>query len=177
MNNMPDWLPPLVLFEICSGNWEKYLELLYAYFKKDFIESKPTFRGTKLGLKRDPITQGKEATFWHFISEGDEETDRVPDFRRCERIRWPRPIIENGVEPSVKIWENERKGDRRICLWLEQQEYLVILSKRKNYILPWTAYMVTKEHHKHKLQKEYDAFKKAGAAPLDGTVTPSTHGR
>lgn len=89
----------------------------------------------------------------------------MPDLRRCERIRWPRPIVENGVEPSIKIWENERKGDRRICLWLEQQEYLVILSSRNNYILPWTAYMVTAEHHKRKLQKEYDAFKKAGAAP------------
>jgi hypothetical protein len=111
------------------------------------------------------------------ISEGSGEADRIPDIRRCERIRWPRPIIDNGNEPVVKIWENERKGEKRICLWLENQDYLVILAKRSNYILPWTAYMVTKPHQKRKLQQEYEAFKKAGAAPKDGTGTPSTLGR
>ena len=41
----------------------------------------------------------------------------------------------------------------------------VILAKRRNYILPWTAYMVPQPHQKRKLQQEYEACKKAGAAP------------
>ncbi|MNH30689.1 hypothetical protein D3C79_909980 [compost metagenome] len=44
----------------------------------------------RLGLKRHPVIQGKEATFWHMISEGNDEAERLPDLRRCERIRWPR---------------------------------------------------------------------------------------
>jgi hypothetical protein len=28
------------------------------------------------------------------IQEGRTEDERTPDLRRCERIRWPRPIIE-----------------------------------------------------------------------------------
>lgn len=38
------------------------------------------------------MADGKEATFWHMIQEGRIEEDRTPDIRRCERIRWPKPI-------------------------------------------------------------------------------------
>ena len=130
-----------------------------------------------MALKRHPVIQGKEATFWHLISEGGNEADRLPDLRRCERIRWPRPIIENAAEPVIKIWENERKGERRICLWFDNEDYLVILARRSDYVLLWTAYLVTLPHQKRKLQQEYEAYKKAGAAPEDDAVTPSTHGR
>lgn len=172
-----DWLPSLVLFETYSGNWEKYIEALYSFFKQDFIDSLPSFQGARLALKRHPVIQGKEATFWHLISEGKGEEERLPELRRCERIRWPRPLIEHSEEPAIKVWENSRKGETRICLWLEEQEYFVVLAKRRGYILPWTAYLVTEAHRKAKLRKEYETYKKADAAPRDGIVTPSTHGR
>lgn len=54
---------------------------------------------------------------------------------------------------------------------------MVILARRKGYLLVWTAFMVTEEHRKHKLRREYEDYKKANAAPKDGIVTPSTHGR
>jgi hypothetical protein len=165
MLNQPEWLPALILFENCAGDWERYLRVIYAYFKQDFIDSRPEYRGTRLGLKRHPVVEGKEATFWHVISEGSAEEDRLPDLRRCERIRWPRPVIEHADELVIKIWENERKGEKRINLWLENQEYLVVLAVRKTYILLWTAFPVTQPHRKALLQKEYEAFKKAGAAP------------
>jgi len=173
------WLPTLVLLETFYGNWELYLEAIYTFFKQDFIEDKPFFRGVRLALKRRPVIQGKEATFWHLISEGIEEENRIPDIRRCERIRWPRPVIENCHDTAIKIWENERKGETRICLWLEQQEYLVIIARRNGHFLLWTAYLIIRPYQKRKLQKEYDMFwlKKASAAQKDDTVTPSTHGR
>lgn len=164
MEDFPSWLPPLVLFSEYEGNWERYLEAIYNYFKQDFIDNRPYFRGRRLGLKKHPLEQGKEATFWHFIQEGPSENDRIPDIRRCERIRWPNPVIENAYEPVIKIWENKRNNDKRILLWLEGQEYLVILAERKGYLLPWTAYLVIEEHRKKKLQKEYEAFKNANAA-------------
>lgn len=88
MTNIPGWLPKLVFFADYEGDWESYLDALYSHFKRDFIETKPLFRGQKLGLKRYPIERGKEATFRHFISEGTEEAERLSDFSRCERIRW-----------------------------------------------------------------------------------------
>jgi len=74
-------------------------------------------------------------------------------------------VIEHAGEVLIKAWENERRGDMRICLWLENEEYLVILVKRRGYILRWTAYPVTENHRKAKLQKEYVAYKTANAAP------------
>ena len=164
MNCYPEWLPEIEPFEKYGGDWDKYLDALHTFFKNDFIDSKPCFRGRRLGLKKHPLEKGKEATFWHLISEGKVEEERTPDLRRCERIRWPRPVIENDIDPAVKVWENKRKSETRILLWLEQEEYLVVLADRKEYILPWTAYMVTKDHQKIKLEREYQQYKKANAA-------------
>lgn len=164
-NNKPAWLPALLLFADYGGDWDKYLDAIYQFFKRDFVISQPKFRGERLGLKRYPIIQGKEATFWHLISEGKYEPDRLPDLRRCERIRWSRPIIESDEqEPLLKVWENTRDGEKRVCLWLsfDNEDYLVVLARRGGYLLLWTAYPVTQAHTKRKLQKEYDAYK-AGA--------------
>jgi hypothetical protein len=72
----------------------------------------------------------KEATFWHFISEGQTEEERVSDLRRCERVRWPKPVIENSTDSKIKYWKNTRKGEPRICLWLECEDYVVLERKR-----------------------------------------------
>ena len=158
MSSTIDWLPPLVLFD---GNWDAYLETIYAWFKQDFIDSKPFFQGRRLGLKRHPLTRGKEYTFWHMIQEGTNkgtEEDRIPDFRRCERIRWPRPIIENDADTAIKVWRNKRGRENRICLWCEQENYLVVLTDRGKYILPWTAYLVERPHRQAKLRREYENY-------------------
>jgi hypothetical protein len=65
----------------------------------------------------------------------------------------------------VKVWENERRGETRVCLWLECCDFLVILARRKGYTMLWTAYPVVHPHQRRKLQKEYEAYKKADAAP------------
>lgn len=165
MTPAPNWLPSLVLFEDHDGNWERYVEALYSYFKQDFVDDSPSFRGTQLALKRHPVYQGKEATFWHIVSEGKVEDKRLPDLRRCERIRWPRPIIEHENEPAIKVWENIRKSETRICIWFEDVEYLVVLAIRKGYTLLWTAFPVTQPHRKRRLRKEYEASLTANAAP------------
>lgn len=156
---MPDWLPPLVLFADYSGDWPRYLETLYDHFRRDFIASQPSFQGVRLALKRHPVIDGKEATFWHFISEGEEEGDRLPAPRRCERIRWPRPVIEQADGTVVKIWREPRGSETRIHLWVESAEYLVVLAERKGYLLPWTAYPVERERQKDKLRKRWERHK------------------
>ncbi|HSO82227.1 hypothetical protein [Thiocapsa sp.] len=160
MADAPSWLPPLVLLGDCGGDWAAYLNAIYAYFKQDFVDSKPTFEGKRLGLKRHPLTHGKEATFWHMIQEGQVEEERTPDLRRCERIRWPRPIITHAGDPAVKVWRNQRGREERVCLWFEEEDYLVILADRGDYILPWTAYLVEQPHRKRKLLKEYEDYRR-----------------
>ena len=46
----------------------------------------------------------------------------------------------------------------RILIWLESEQYLVVLTDRGEYILPWTAYQVTRDHQQRKLQKEYEKY-------------------
>jgi hypothetical protein len=168
------WLPSLILFESFNGNWENYLSELYRHYEADFVRSKPVYNGVRLAVKKHPQIQGKDATFWHIISEGCSEEERTPDLRRCERIRWPKAVIENNTQPGIKIWQNRRKSQTGICIWLEEKEYLVILRNRADYILFWTAYPVVNSHSKRKLEAEYQAYKMARAALSDGSVTPST---
>ncbi|MPV65829.1 MULTISPECIES: hypothetical protein [Burkholderia] len=154
---MSTWLPALMLFSNHGNDWDIYLEAIYDAFCADFLDSTPTFQGTRLGLKRHPVSRGKEATFWHFTSEGKIEEERLPDFRRCERIRWPRPVIESdGTDEPLKIWEEIRNNETRVHIWAEESEYLVVLAKRNGYILPWTGYPVVRDHEKTKLQKRWE---------------------
>ena len=160
----PEWLHPLVLFDDFDGHWPSYEEAIYRYFRQDFVDSYPLFQGREVRLKRGPLVKGKELTFWHLVSEGGMEEDRLPDLRRCERIRWPRPIIEHVQDTAVKLWRNCRRQEVRICLWLEDWEYLVILAVRRSSVILWTAYPVFEDHRKRKLRKEYDEYIKADAA-------------
>lgn len=151
-------LPGLIKLEDYSGNWEKYLEVLYDCFKKDFVKKKTFYDNECIRFKKHPELNGKEATFWHLISEGGSEEQKVPDLRRCERIKWPKPIIEYKDYQEIKLWENNRKSDINICLCFGDWEYLVVLRRRKGYILLWTAYPISYNHTKRKLQKEYRKY-------------------
>ena len=159
-----DWLPPLVLFEDSHGVWETYVEVLYDWFRRDFLCSLPQWQGGRVGLKRYPLSLGKEATFWHFISEGQNEADRIIDFRRCERIRWPRPTMEAftaqrplATDPVV-WWKNERRGEERYLLALPDFSYLMVVADRGDYVLPWTQYHIEYAHRQEKYRKEFEAY-------------------
>lgn len=158
MSDTPAWLPPLVLFRDYGGNWDAYLDAIYGWFKRDFIDSKPVFQGRRLGLKRHPMTHNKEATFWHMTSEGMDEENRTPDLRRCERIRWPKPVIEHTDDPKVKYWVSVKRNEDRIHIWLEELDYIVVLADRGRFLIPWTAFLVTRDHTKVKLRKEYETY-------------------
>jgi hypothetical protein len=108
---LPAWLPALICLSDFGGNWDRYQQGLYEVFRRDFLEARLYFRGLPLRLKRHPLADGKEATFWHFTSEGHVEAERTPDLRRCERIAWPRPIIERVDDPAVKVWEMKGAGN------------------------------------------------------------------
>jgi hypothetical protein len=155
------WLPPLLLLEDYRGNWDCYFAAVYSAFAADFVDSKPMFRGRRLGLKRHPEYYGKSATFWHMISEGEVESERTADLRRCERIKWPKPIIENDTAPELKVWaEPSKKGSgNRIHIWCEAEGYLVVLEQRETYILPWTAFLVEREHQRKKYTNRWERYK------------------
>lgn len=156
-------LPELIELAQFGGDFNKYLEAVYELFKRDFIDRKPVFRGMRLGLKKYPLYQDKEATFWHMTSEGNDEDKRMPDLRRMERIQWPAPMINNSTHPYLKVWENTRGTKTNVLIFHDAENYLVVLRKANGYIIPWTAYLIEHQARKAKLLKEYECYKKQGA--------------
>ena len=153
---IPDWMPGLITLPEYNGNWDAYLAATYAAFSVDFLGVRPDFEGKRMGLKRHPIARAKEATFWHFVQSGPVEADREPDLRRFERIRWPKAVIAHATDPAVKRWTEKRGKADRIHLWCEDAMYLVVLDEHDDYILPWTAYPIQRDHEAAKLNRRWE---------------------
>jgi len=151
-------LPDLIFMEDYGGNFELYDDAVYTVFVNDFIKTRPEFRGKKLGLKKHPLIDGKEYTYYHFTHSGNIEKERIPDFRRMERIGYPKPIIDFSDNKKIKVWRNKRGTSERILLLHEEEKYLVILDDRKDYILPWTAYTIENNSRLRKLLAEYQEY-------------------
>src|SRR3989339_736182 len=97
-------------------------------------------------------------TFYHITHEGEDESNRKPNFRRMERIRFPKFIIENCKHNDILIWKNKRGKDERVLLLNEAENYIVILTDRGEYFMLITAYYVETKHRKEKLVKEYKDY-------------------
>jgi hypothetical protein len=152
-------LPPLTLF---GGVWPPYEEQLYEIFRRTLITSGLTFRGLRVSCRYHPPTRGKHAVFWHLISDGKDEEERIPDLRRCERLAWIAWIILN-FETCAEIitWRNRRKGSEHVILLHTVERYVVVLEEREKYCLLVTAYLVKGDRRFNELMGEYGVFKKA----------------
>jgi len=162
LSSLLDWLPSLLRLEDFDGDWERYINEVFSVFYRDFVSSQPKFQNRWVRCRRDLI-RGKEAGFWHCTSDGADEFNRIPDLRRCERIGWIRAVIEHYQEDKVDCWANDRRGEKRWLLWLNE-EFLVILAERTRkrdgfrYFQLITAYCTDEENRKAKLRKERDGY-------------------
>jgi len=151
----PAWLPREFSYADYEGDWDRFLKDVYAVFQEDFKTTVATFGGRPVTYDQRIGDDGLEEGFWHLTSTRDRRTgERVMDLRRCERVPWVRPIIENARDCRLSDWWNERKGQRRRLLWLEELEYLVILAQRPKVFVLITAYCTEREHTKRKLREE-----------------------
>jgi hypothetical protein len=132
---------------------------LHAVFTRDFTVGRPCFRGLRLWWDRRSGTDGYEEGFWHLISRTDERSgDRVPDYRRAERLCWCKPLIEHADEPGVVTWNADHQGKVRSYLWLQEEDYVVILAHRAGDVaMLVTAYHVDGESTRRKLKRSYDS--------------------
>ena len=162
------WLPVLEFLANYDNDWATYEAALYRIFKRDFIDSHPFYNNTRVSVKHYPIEYGKEEAFFHttckdYVGGGN----RVPDFRRCERIRWIRAFIENyDCDPTrcedcdgVKVWTEPFKSKLRVHFLLEEERYMVILEKRKDYYLLITAFYLDYDNALRKQLKHYEMYR------------------
>ncbi len=151
----PDWLPELIEF---TGDWNTYVEDIYKRFVDDVVHHKVTYKGLVVKTRYHPPSDGKGFGFWHCVSEAGlkaKEENRLPDLERCKRIGWIRAIIEHPDDRWVKNWSNRRNGEICHLLWFNE-EYLIVLAQRQNYLLLKTAYRTNREHTKRRLSAEHD---------------------
>lgn len=157
------WLPDLVF---CNdlNNWQEYENVIYAIFTQDFVRSHPSFDGKKVNIRKHPIEQGKEEAFFHVTCQDYSKAgNRVPDLRRCERIRWVRSFIENyNCDSSqcpecdgIKIWNEPYKMYTRTHILLEEERYMVVVENRETYSLLITAFYFDMDHKLNKALKRY----------------------
>jgi hypothetical protein len=155
-----DWLPEIIPFD---GNWEEYEDSLYQSYSRLYQNDDLYYSGQKVREKYDPAINKKSCTFWHIISEGEEESERTPNFERCARIAWPRAIIQNCDDPAVSVWVEPRSGGKgdRVHFWIEEHDYLVVLAKRNSGYLLWTAFCITYESNRKGLASRRNRYQKS----------------
>ena len=156
----PEWLPELVSFND-YGDWHRYVEVIYEHYLDDFVRNPFTVGCKRFVMRRYPQVQGKDKAFWHICGQDDGQT--LPgDFRRCERIRWPRAIILHRGDVTVKIWSDDHfktgNGKLRVLIWFND-EYLVVLEPRTHYVLFVTAYPTDYGHTIRELSARYEEAK------------------
>lgn len=160
------WLPELMLYEDYES-WEAYQDILYKIFCNDFKETYPIFDNKKVKIRYTPIEYGREESFYHVTCQDyKKDGERVPDFRRCERIKWVRRFIENyncnlnecSECDGMKVWEEEYHGNNRVHILLEEEKYMVVVEKRKKYCLLITAFYFDYEHSLRKKLKKYHKY-------------------
>jgi hypothetical protein len=157
---LPSWLPQTVTLESYSGDWEQYVEAIYRYFRADFIDGRTCFGQVLVTLVSYTQYKGKEDTFWHVISKEDNTVaGRIPDLRRCERIRWPRPVIEHNKTKGVLTWQRRMNGRMRTVIWVEDADYMVILVHKQGYYALLTAFNVEGSHERENLRAQYESYK------------------
>ena len=79
-------LPLIIELNDFGGNYASYIDAVYEIFHNDFIKHKAHFGSHELKMKFNPIFQDRAYTFYHMTHEGEVESERLPDLRRCERI-------------------------------------------------------------------------------------------
>lgn len=75
-----------------------------------------------------------------------------------ERIRFPKFIIKSCPHSELLVWEKRIRRDKRIHILNEEERYLVVLTRRKDYLLFWTAFYIEHNHTLRKKKEEYETY-------------------
>jgi len=154
MNNLPEWLPPLLTINQWTPD---IIDILYGIFERDFKKTQPLYDNQIVWFFPER-EHGREIVFWHLITETDHsEGIRVPDYCRARRLPWTRKVIESHGRPEILAWDYvEGNGSIKTYVWLYKHDYIVILKKYSDgsrRLL--TAYCILFPNYRRKLKKKY----------------------
>lgn len=147
-------------------------DVLYDYFCEDFVDNK-TYLNSNIYInpKSYKKDDGKELVFWHLTTRETKiqkkvgnrwivEKERLPDYRRSERLVWIKKIIENHTHDSIKLFYYKEKTNLvRLYLWAFDEDFIVILEKlgkSSSYLV--TSFYVDKNYNRDTYYKRYDDY-------------------
>lgn len=144
----------------------EYEEIVYNIFLDLYEKSKLYFRDSKVAMKHYPPDYDERSGFYHLTCQNYEQTgnenDRIPNLDRYRKIKWAKQLIsycDSNECLNFLVWENSRNGKTNILLYCKDIDYLVVLGKRKDYLMLVTAYPIQYDHSRDKLMREYSFYK------------------
>lgn len=156
-------LPALIKLEDFNGDAKVYIENAYSIFERDFIKEQPVLFGKKVIIGKQKKENGKEMVFWHITSNDfGANYGRLPDMRRFEKIEWVAFVIKNISKiDGLLYWDKQQKRAIRTYIYLEKDDFLIILEKTKRFYILITAFHVSYKGKKKQLLKDYKKAKSA----------------
>lgn len=153
------------------AEWNSYLDKLYRdVFSRDFLESRPIFKGWRVLTRKEPMDGNWEHSFTHMTHEDLKHTldpnDRIPDPRRSERLVWVRRVIENyqcSLEKEcgeILYWEEMYRGRIRSYLLVKEERFLVVLEKARNVYFIITSFYLESDFALEKRMEKYNRYQK-----------------
>jgi hypothetical protein len=163
--DMHTWLASIVKLET-YGTWENYVKILYEIYENDFIKNQPLYNSIKVRPVGQNLENNMQITFWHIIQKAIDpdkpsEKDREPDLKRCERIPWPKNIIDNHITSRLKTWIEKNRGQSRVSILCEgkSHDYLVILIDKVKRVYLLTAFPIFDNITRMKYKKRWERYK------------------
>jgi Protein of unknown function (DUF3800) len=94
------------------------------------------------------------------VTRTDPSTgERIPDFRRAERLKWCLPVIKNYNTPEVTFWKYDHGNKSiRTYLWLKEHDYVVVMEERekRGHAFLNTAFHVDGPSVRRSLEKKFE---------------------
>jgi len=153
-------LPALELWD--GSDWPRYEEHLYGIFHADFLVTPPLWRGQPVTVQREPMLNGKAEGFWHIVTEtgpSRQRDDRIPDPRRCERIRWVRAVL-TAPEQEVRTFGEMRGSYQHVGIALPDFSYVVFIRLWPRNVQLKAAYTVPAAHNRASLERQWKLEKR-----------------
>ena len=173
---MPEWLPEILV--VIPWGAQTY-EMLYRVFCLDIRDTQLRYEERDVWFFKEQVEDGKEKLFWHLTDRKPEperiprrkqkfyppgqthtkdESDRLPDMRRCERLNWVKPLIEHPSDPDVLAWDYEEgNGDITTYVWIKKHRFLVLMKKMRNGSHRLLTSFYVDEHRIKGFQRKYES--------------------
>lgn len=172
---------PLRLNDIGASD---LFDFLYEFFHRDFV-SNQTYLADSIYInpRSHQKEDGKERDFWHIVTKNQSvqvrngrqvcyEKQRLPDYRRAERIEWVKQILVNHSDPAVKLFyhrESNPKRNVRLYLWAHEDDFVVILQKlgRSDSFLV-TSFYIDYARKRQEFQDKFERYVSGNSEELTG---------